>query len=110
MRAQINNLTGHAEESAQDVRTWLADHPHDAQAWQLLASAYGAQGRTVAAVQAEAEVNAAQFDFAQALVRLSAAQDLVRRGDVGMDYIEASIIDTRRREIESLLKAQTTDR
>jgi len=110
MRAQINTLTGRAEDAAQDVRTWLADHPNDPLAWQSLATAYGVQGRTASAVRAEAEVNAAQFDFAQALVRLGAAQDLVRKGAPGTDYIEASIIDTRRREIESRLKEQALAR
>jgi predicted Zn-dependent protease len=86
--------------ASQDLQTWLADHPRDAQAWQLLASANAAQGKTLASVRAEAEVNIAQLDFAAALTRLKAAQDFARKGAGSNDHIEASIVDTRTRQVE----------
>ncbi|MEK9803965.1 MAG: peptidase M48, partial [Curvibacter sp.] len=80
-----------------------------AQAWQQLATAYTAQGQTLRAVRAEAEVHAARLDYAAARDRLKAAQEMVRQGP-GADHIEASIIDTRSRQLESLLREQALER
>jgi hypothetical protein len=55
----------------------------------------------------------ARLDYAAALDRFRAAQELSRQGSVGnpaADHIEASIIDTRRRQVELLLKEQALDR
>ena len=100
-------------EAAQRLQVWLAAHPRDAQAWQLLASAYAAQGRTVSAIRAEAETQVARLDYAAALDRFRAAQELIRQGranDGAVDYIEASIVDTRKRQVELLFKEQSLDR
>ncbi len=100
-------------EAAQRLQVWLAAHPRDAQAWQLLANAYAAQGRTVGAIRAEAENQVARLDYAAALDRFRAAQELIRQGranDGAVDYIEASIVDTRKRQVESLFKEQSLDR
>ena len=97
-------------EPAQALQTWLADHPRDAQAWQLLSSAYAAQGRTLGAIRAEAEVNVAQLDYAAALIRLKAAQELISKGGAGVDHIEASIVDTRTRQIQQLLRENPVER
>jgi predicted Zn-dependent protease len=103
-------LTGRGESAAQNLQTWLADHPRDAAAWQLLASAHNATGRGVAAVRAEAEVNVAQMDYAAALTRFKAAQDLARKSAAVTDHIDASIVDTRARQMESLLREQALER
>ena len=98
---------------AERLQLWVAEHPRDAQAWQLLASAYSAQRQTLRALRAEAEARAAQLDTAAALDRLKAAQDLLRRGvslNPNADHIEASIIDTRRRQLESALREQALER
>ena len=68
-----------------------------------------AQGQTLSAVRAEAEAYAARLDEAAALNRLKAAQEMVRQGGT-VDYIEASIIDTRIRQIELRLKEQALER
>jgi predicted Zn-dependent protease len=95
----------------QKMQTWVAEHPRDAQAWQLLANLNAAQGRTLAAIRAEAEVNVAHMDYAAALDRLTAAQNLARgRSADGVDHIEASIVDTRTREVQKLLKEQALER
>ena len=110
LRAQTDTLTGKADSVAQDLQTWLADHTRDAQAWQLLAAADAAMGRPVAAVRAEGEVNVAQLDFATALTRFKAAQDLARKSTLQVDHIDASIVDTRARQMELLLREQALER
>jgi predicted Zn-dependent protease len=110
MRAQTDTLSGKAEATAQTLQTWLADHPRDAQAWQALAAANAAMGRPVAAVRAEAEVNVAQLDYGTAFTRFKAAQDLARKSSVPADHIDASIVDTRARQMESTLREQALER
>jgi predicted Zn-dependent protease len=101
---------GGGRDVAQRLQTWVAAQPRDAAAWQLLAAAYGAQQQTLRAIRAEAEAQVAQLDYPAAIDRLKAAQDLVRRGGAGGDHIEASIIDTRVRQVESLLREQAIER
>lgn len=92
------------------LQTWVVTHPHDATVWQLLASAWQAQGQPLRAVRAEAESHAARYDYAAAVDRFKAGQDLARKSSSAADYIEASIIDTRLRAMESLLKEQAAER
>jgi len=113
-RAELFLLTQAETQSGtpvtQALQDWLAAHPRDAQGWQLLAGAYGAQGRTVSAIRAEAEANFAQLDYGAALSRLRSAQDVIRKGPAGIDHIEASIVDTRARQIEVLAREQALER
>jgi predicted Zn-dependent protease len=88
------------------LQDWVAGHPKDAMAWQLLATAYGSQNQPVRAIRADAESRAAQLDFSGALDRFKAAQGLMRSSPGSADYVEGSIIDTRTRQIESLIKEQ----
>ena len=104
--------TGQAPQAAQRLQTWVAVHPRDATAWQLLASADSAQGRTLRSIRAGAEAQVAMLDYAGAVDRLKAAQDLVRRRTLAgqpVDDIEASIIDARARQVQSLLEEQTLE-
>jgi predicted Zn-dependent protease len=94
----------------QNLRVWVAAHPRDAQAWQLLSSAYAGQGRTLSSIRAQAEVSAAHLDFTSALSRFKAAQEWARRDGAAADHFEASIVDTRTRQIELLLKEQALER
>jgi predicted Zn-dependent protease len=98
--------------ATQALQSWLVDHPRDAQAWQWLSSAYAAQGSTVAAIRAEAEVNIAQFDYAAALGRLKAAQEVAKKPaqNGSVDHFDASIVDTRTRQVELLLREQALER
>ncbi len=109
LQARLWTQNGQARRAAEQLQVWLAAHPRDAQAWQLLAAAYTVQGQTLRAIRAEAEVQAARLDYAAARDRLRAAQELARQGP-NVDHIEASIIDTRSREIESLLREQALER
>jgi len=109
LRARAWTQSGQAREVAEQLQVWLASRPRDAQAWQLLSAAYAAQGQTLRAVRAEAEVHAARLDYAAARDRLRAAQELARQGP-GVDHVEASIIDTRSRQIDLLLREQALER
>ena len=88
------------------LQTWVAAHPKDATAWQLLAVAYGNQNQNVRAIRADAESRAAQLDYPAALDRFKAAQGLMRSNPGSTDYVEGSILDTRTRQTESLIKEQ----
>ncbi|MDE2417088.1 MAG: M48 family metalloprotease [Burkholderiales bacterium] len=110
LQAQAAVMAGQAAQATQSLQTWLVDHPRDAMGWQLLASAYAAQGKSLSAVRAEAEVNIVQMDYAAALTRLKAAQDLARKGTGAGDYIEASIVDTRTRQVELWIREQALER
>ncbi|MCX7276969.1 MAG: M48 family metalloprotease [Burkholderiales bacterium] len=105
--SQVRTRMGQAPEAIARLQPWVALHPRDGTAWQLLASAYNAQGQTLRAVRAEAEMQVARLDYNGALDRFRAAQDMVRRPPPGsgpVDDIEASIIDTRTRQVQAHLK------
>ncbi|MFM1979894.1 MAG: hypothetical protein RLZ68_1159, partial [Pseudomonadota bacterium] len=106
LHAQAGIAVGKVEPVAQDLQAWLADHPSDAQAWQWLAQADTARGKAVAGIRAQAEASVAQLDYAAALEQLKAAQNMVRQGSGGADHIEASILDTRTRQVELLVREQ----
>ena len=111
LSSQARNASGKAADTAQRLQTWVALHPRDAQAWQLLAGAYAAQGQSLRAIRAEAEAQAAHLDYQAAMDRFKAAQDLARSSRAGgADHIEASIIDTRARQVELLLREQALER
>jgi Zn-dependent protease with chaperone function len=88
------------------LSTWVTDHPKDSGAWQLLAVAYGNQGQTVRAIRADAESHAVRLDYPAALDRLKAAQNIMRSNPASSDFMEGSIIDTRARQVQSLVKEQ----
>jgi predicted Zn-dependent protease len=109
LATQAQVRSGRAAEAAQRLQTWVAANPRDATAWEQLSAAYAAQGQQLRAVRADAEAKVAQLDYTAALDRFKAAQDMVRKGGGG-DYIEASIIDTRARQVDSLLREQALER
>ena len=99
--------------SAAQLQAWVALKPRDAQAWQLLSRVQTAQNQRLRALRADAEAQVARLDYAAALDRFRAAQAVSReRGSsqTAADNIDASIIDTRQRQVELLLKEQTLDR
>ncbi len=113
LQAQAQVRTGQANLAAQALQTWVATHPKDASAWMGLSSAYNAMGQTVGAIRAEAEAQVAQLDYTGALSRFKAAQARIKNNGAGRsagDHIEASIIDTRTREVESLVREQLSER
>ncbi|HOE40864.1 MAG TPA: M48 family metalloprotease [Rhodoferax sp.] len=101
------------ESAAQGLQTWVSQQTQDALAWQSLASIYAAQGQGLRALRAQAEARVAQLDYPGALDRLRAAQDYAAVASATSSsarHIDASIIDTRRHQIELLLKEQAPDR
>ncbi len=98
---------GRAQDVSSRLLTWVTDHPKDSGAWQLLAVAYGNQGQAVRAIRADAESHAARLDYPAALDRLRAAQNMMRSNPASSDFMEGSIIDTRARQLDALIKQQT---
>ena len=94
------------QEVASRLQTWVADRPQDSAAWQLLSAAYTAQGLSVRAIRADAESRFAELDYPAALDRFKAAQGLMRANPAAADYMEGSILDTRARKTESIVKEQ----
>ena len=97
---------GRAQDVSSRLSTWVADHPKDSSAWQLLAVAYGNQGQSVRAIRADAESHAARLDYPAALERLKAAQAVLRSNPASGDFVESSIIDSRARQVESVIREQ----
>ena len=99
----------------QGLRDRVARDSRDAGAWRLLASLFNAQNEPLRALRAEAEANVAVLDYPAARDRFKAAQDLARQmadGKPGLpplDHYEASIIDSREREVEALIRQQLQD-
>lgn len=110
LRSQALLRAGRGGEGTSALQSWVALHPKDAALWQLLASTWQAQGQPLRAVRAEAEAQAARYDYAAAVDRFKAGQDLARRGGPQVDHFEASIIDTRLRAVQSLLREQAAER
>mgnify|MGYP000384972616 FL=1 len=112
LRTQIVLRTGQTglQEVTSPLQTWLATHPRDAGAWQALAGVWNAQNQPLRAVRAEAEAQVSRYDYAAAVDRFKAGQDLARRSTLADDHFEASIIDTRLRAMQLLLREQAAER
>ena len=89
----------------QRLQAWTALNPRDALAWQTLSGVHAAQQQPVPAARAEAEARLAHFDAEGALDRLRAAQNMARQARQ-VDHIELSILDSRVRYAEALLREQ----
>ena len=97
--------------SVSALQAWVLQSPQDAQAWQVLASSLAAQGRTLASLRAEGEAQLARMDFGAAVDRFRAAQDASRNNPPQMgDHIEASIVDSRLRFAQGILREQLLER
>ncbi|WP_425256776.1 M48 family metalloprotease [Rubrivivax sp. RP6-9] len=82
----------------ESLQTWVAEHGQDAGAWGLLGSTADAIGLRLRALRAQAESRAAIGDLGGAIDRLRAGQEAARTAS-GQDFIEASVIDARLREL-----------
>lgn len=85
--------------SAEALQTWVAVRRDDASAWQALSSTATRLGQPLRGVRAEAESQAALGNLPGAIDRLRAGQQLARQGGPGTDFIEASVIDARLRDL-----------
>ena len=84
--------------STENLQTWVTENKRDANAWELLSATSEAQGLRLRSMRAGAEARAAVGDLSGAIDRLRAAQALSRQGAT-TDFIEASVIDARLRQI-----------
>ena len=106
IKARALLAAGRAKDVSDRLSTWVTAHPKDAAAWQLLAVAYGSQNQSVRAIRADAESRASELDYTGALDRLRAAQAMMRSQPGSADFMEGSIIDTRARQLDLLVKEQ----
>lgn len=107
-RRDEGTLAQALRDSVQALQTWVADHPQDASAWGALGRAAEGLGLTLRALRAGAEERAALGDLDAAVDRLRAAQAAARRSG-REDFIEASVIDARLRQLEGLRRQQAAD-
>jgi len=89
------------QRSADVLQTWVTQHPTDAAAWLQLSRVWDQMGFKLRALRADAESRVALGDYVGASDRLRAGQRAAR-GSQNTDFIEASVIDARLREIERL--------
>ncbi len=105
LRAQValaSNDSAAQRRSVEALHTWVTDHRRDALAWQMLAQSAEAQGQPLRAVRAAAEAQAALGNLPGAIDRLRAGQQMARRASTaGADFIDASVIDSRLRDLQS---------
>ena len=86
---------------ADELQTWTSLHPKDASAWLVLSRIWTQMEFRLRALRAEAESRVALGDYTGAIDRLRAGQRAAR-GPRTADFIEASVIDARLRDIEHL--------
>jgi len=101
--------------AAGELSTWLNQHPRDASAWLIQASAYELQGDGLRSIRAQAEARAMELDYGAAVDRFKAAQLLAHQmaSEGKLDragHMEASIVDARLRELEGLRREQALER
>jgi predicted Zn-dependent protease len=95
----------------QQLREQVTQAPLDAQAWNTLASMLALQGQTLASLRAEGEAQKARMDWSGAVDRFRAAQDWAKNNRLQAgDHIEASIVDTRLRQVLALVREMQTER
>ena len=98
--------------ASQDLQIRVLRDSSDALAWQILSQLHAALKLDLRSLRDAAEAQAAQFNYPAALDRLRAAQTLSRKlgpGASAADQIEASIVDTRYRQIDALVRAQARE-
>ena len=104
LRGQVALSSGDAKaqrDSLEALQTWVSENRQDATAWQLLALCAERLGQPLRAVRAAAEVQASLGNLPGAIERLRAGQQMSRRGLSGSEFIDASVIDARLRDLQS---------
>jgi predicted Zn-dependent protease len=94
--------------SAEDLQTRVATQPNDATAWSTLGQIWGRLGQPLRSLRAEGEAQYALGDLPGAIDRLRAGQRLARSSS-GVDFIDASVIDSRLRDISTQFKQITAE-
>ena len=107
LRAELPLASGDPaalQRSAEVLQTWVSEHRDDASAWLLLSQTSQQLGQRLRALRADAESQAALGNLPGAIDRLRAGQQLARAGQANAaslrtDFIEASVIDARLRDL-----------
>lgn len=94
--------------SADDLQTRVASSSNDALAWSTLAQVWARLGLPLRSLRAEAEAQYSNGDLPGAIDRLRAGQRVARSGGA-VDFIDASVIDARLRDIDAQLKQLVAD-
>jgi predicted Zn-dependent protease len=94
--------------SAATLQTWVAVHASDALAWTALGQTWAKLGQPLRSIRAEAEARYALGDLQGAVERLRAGQRIARSGGP-VDFIDASVLDSRLRAIEAQRKQIAAD-
>ena len=98
-------------EILKQLREQVQAFPLDAQAWNTLAHVLAVQGQTLPSLRAEGEAQMARMDWQGAIDRFRAAQDWAKTHTLQAgDHIEASIVDTRLRYAQTLMRDMQTER
>ena len=92
--------TSELRQATEALQAWVTEHAHDASAWAALGQCAQALGLRLRAVRAQAEAQAALGDINGAITRLRSGQSLARSGVAG-DFIEASVLDARLRQLQA---------
>ena len=111
--AQLAQINPSLDRSAaiDALQTRVATHPNDSPAWQALASLHAEQGQQLRSMRASAESRVALLDYGAALDRLKAAQEWARANATnGANHIDASILDTRTRAVQALVREMQSER
>jgi predicted Zn-dependent protease len=108
--ARSGDATAALRNGTEALQTWVAEHKTDATAWSLLAQSADLLGLKLRSMRADAEAVAARGDLRGAIDRMRAAQRQARSGAAATtDFIEASIIDARLRDLSALRRAQLAE-
>ena len=92
------------------LQTWLAEHPQDPAAWELLSATADALGLKLRSMRASAEARVNVGDLTGGIDRLRAAQSASRvASSAPVDFIEASVIDARLRQVTALRRQLALD-
>ena len=95
----------------QQLREQVSQVPHDAQAWDTLSRLYALQGQALLSLRAEGEAQMARLDWSGAVDRFRAAQNWAKNNRLQAgDHIEASIVDSRLRQVQALLRELQSER
>jgi predicted Zn-dependent protease len=86
--------------AAEELQSWVSGHSQDAEGWSVLGQVWERLGQRLRALRAQAEARLALGDLNGAVDRLRAGQRLARSGGA-VDFIEASVIDARLRDVEA---------
>jgi predicted Zn-dependent protease len=96
------------QRSVEEMQTWTTLHPTDALVWSQLGRSWQELGQGLRALRAEAESRIAVGDLTGGVDRLRAGQKLARSSPT-VDFIEASVIDSRLREIETQVRRREAE-